>query len=96
MSTTMNTTNTTTMTIDKILRMCIVTREKKPLNDLFRVCKTSSGIILIDNNGHNPGRGAYISKDKSVIEIAKKRKLLSKALKCEVKDEIYDQLIALI
>jgi predicted RNA-binding protein YlxR (DUF448 family) len=39
------------------------------------------------------GRGAYLSKDKDLILLAKKKKLLSKALECEVSDEIYDFLI---
>ena len=80
---------------DKILRTCIATREIKSVNDLFRIVKSPSGMILIEGDKHLPGRGAYISRNIEAIKIAKKRKLLNKALRCEVSEEIYDQLIAL-
>ena len=75
--------------------MCIVTREIKSINDLFRVVKTPSGIILIEKDKHIPGRGAYISKNIEAIKLAQKKKLLSRALKCEVPLEIYDELLDL-
>ena len=74
--------------------MCIVKRIKKPLNELFRIVRLPSGAIVIENDKHLLGRGAYISKDVESINIAKKKKMLSRALKCEVSDDIYDQLLA--
>ena len=81
------------MTTNNIERMCIATRVKKPLSELFRIVKTPSGIILIEEDKHIPGRGAYISKNIEAIKIASKRKLLSRALRCEVSDEIYEELL---
>ena len=78
-----------------IYRTCISTREIKNIKDLYRVVKTPSGNILIEEDKHIPGRGAYISKNIEAINIAKKRKLLNKALRTNVPEEIYDQLIAL-
>ena len=78
-----------------INRMCIATREIKNIKDLFRVSKTPSGIVVIDIDNHTPGRGAYISKNIEAIKLAKKKKLLNRALKTDVPDEIYDQLLAL-
>ena len=75
--------------------MCIVSREIKDIKDLLRVVKTPSGIILIQKDEHLEGRGAYISKDIDLINIARKKKLLNRALRTNVPDEIYDQLIAL-
>lgn len=77
-----------------IERMCISTREIKNIKDLYRVVKTPSGIILIEEDKHLPGRGAYISKNIEAIKIAQKKKLLNKALRTNVPDIIYEQLLA--
>lgn len=74
--------------------MCISTREIKNIKDLYRVVKTPSGIILIEEDKHLPGRGAYISKNIEAIKIAQKKKLLNKALRTNVPDDIYEQLLA--
>ena len=50
---------------------------------------------MIETDKHLPGRGAYISRNIEAINIAKKRELLNKALRTNVPDEIYDQLLAL-
>ena len=80
---------------NSIQRMCISTREIKDIKDLIRVVKTPSGIIMMETSSHLPGRGAYISRNIEAINIAKKKKLLNKALRTNVPDEIYDQLLAL-
>ena len=79
----------------EIYRTCISTREIKNIKDLLRVIKTPSGNIVIQKDKHVPGRGAYISKNIEAINFARKRKLLNKALRTNVPEEIYDQLIAL-
>ena len=87
---------TTTMTMtNKILRTCIATRELKPVEELFRVCLTPSGNVLIQKDKHIEGRGAYISRNIEAINIARKKKLLDKALRCHVDEAIYDELLAL-
>ena len=75
--------------------MCIVTREIKDTKDLFRVVKTPSGIIVIEKDKHIPGRGAYISRNIEIVKMAQKKKLLNRALKCEVPSEVYEELLAL-
>ena len=75
-----------------VYRMCVVTREKYLKEDLFRVVKTSQGVIL-DKEGKIEGRGAYIKKDLKTIELAFKRKSLNKALRCEVKEDVYLSLV---
>ena len=94
-STTMSMTTTTMMMTNRILRTCIATREIKPIIELFRVCLTPSGNVLIQKDKHIEGRGAYISRNIEAINIARKKKLLNKALRCNVPEEIYDELIAL-
>ena len=78
-----------------IQRMCIATREIKDIKDLFRVVKTPSGNILIEEDKHLPGRGAYISRNIEAIKIAQKKKLLNKALRTNVPDSIYEALLAM-
>ena len=80
---------------NSISRMCIATREIKDIKDLFRVVKTPSGNILIEENKHLPGRGAYISRNIEAIKIAQKKKLLNRALRTNVPDDIYKALLAM-
>ena len=78
--------------IAPIYRSCVISREKLLKKDLFRVVKTSSGVYF-DETQKLQGRGVYIKKDLKTIELAFKRKSLSKALKTEVKEEIYLELV---
>ena len=77
------------------MRMCIVTKEKYPKNDLIRVVKTEEGII-VDETGKVNGHGAYLKKDKAVFEKAEKTKILNKVLETEVPKEVYESLNKLI
>ena len=79
---------------NSIQRMCIATREIKDIKDLFRIVKTPSGNILIEEDKHLPGRGAYISRNIEAIKIAQKKKLLNRALRTNVPDDIYEALLA--
>lgn len=75
-----------------IYRTCIATRKLFLKSDLYRVVKYN-GQICFDINQNIPGRGTYISKDLKAITLAHDRHLLAKALKCEVKDDIYVELV---
>ena len=75
-----------------IYRICVVTRKSFLKSDLYRVVKYN-GVVSFDRNQNMPGRGAYISKDLKAITIAHDKHLLSKALRCEVKDDIYVELV---
>ena len=79
----------------EVLRTCIVSRQILDVKDLVRIVKTPSGVIVIEKDKHIEGRGAYISKNIDFINIARKKKMLNKALRTNVPEEIYDQLIAL-
>lgn len=75
------------------MRTCVVTREKLEKKDLFRVVRTPDGNVIIDDTLKANGRGAYLKKDKSVIELAKKSKILEKHLLVNINDEVYEELI---
>ena len=74
------------------MRMCSVTRERFPKQELIRVVKTPNGEIQIDLTGKLNGHGAYIKKDLNVLNQAKKTKALSRALESEIPDSIYQEL----
>ena len=81
------------MKVKKIpMRMCCVTRERFPKQELIRIVKTPEGEIKIDEIGKINGHGAYIKKDLAVLEKAKKNKSLVNALESEIPEEIYSEL----
>ena len=75
------------------MRSCVITGEKLPKKELIRIVRNKEGEVKVDFTFKMNGRGAYLSKDKDLILLAKKKKLLNRALECEVSDEIYDFLI---
>lgn len=75
------------------MRTCVVTREKCEKKDLLRVVRTPSGEVIVDDTLKANGRGAYLKKDKNVIEKAKSSKILEKHLEVKISDEIYEELL---
>lgn len=85
------------MGIKKIpMRQCLALNESFPKNELFRIVRTPGGEVLVDLKGKVNGRGAYLSKSKKAIDLAKKKKLLDKKLEVAVPEQIYEQLLLLI
>lgn len=74
------------------MRMCVVTRERLPKNELIRVVKSEAGVI-VDESGRVNGHGVYLKLDENVINEAKKKGILKRALECDVPDEVYDELL---
>lgn len=56
------------------MRTCVVTKEKFPKSELVRVLRTPEGNVILDLTLKANGRGAYLKKDKDVINKAKKQK----------------------
>ncbi|MFD1412945.1 RNase P modulator RnpM [Oceanobacillus jeddahense] len=77
-------------------RKCVITNEMKPKKELIRIVRNKEGEVFVDETGKKNGRGAYLSKDKSVIEQARKTNALNKTLNAEVSPTIYDELEALV
>ncbi|WP_332690298.1 RNase P modulator RnpM [Halalkalibacter lacteus] len=74
------------------LRKCIVTNEMKPKQELVRIVRSPEGIVSIDITGKKNGRGAYMTNDDEIFELAKKRDVLSRHLQTKVDATIYDEL----
>ena len=75
------------------MRTCTITHEKYPKKELIRVVRTPEGNIVVDETGKQNGRGAYLKKDKEVIEKARKTKVLERHLETSIEDKIYDELL---
>lgn len=76
------------------MRTCVITHEKYPKKELIRIVRTPEGKVEIDLTGKANGRGAYLKKDKEVIEKARKNKILEKHLEIKIEDNVYDELIS--
>lgn len=70
-------------------RMCIGCREMKPKEELVKFVLNENGPEL-DTSGKKSGRGAYICKKAECIEVAKKKRALSRHFKTAVPEELYD------
>lgn len=75
------------------LRKCVITGMQFPKKELLRVVRTKEGNVTVDTTGKVRGHGVYLSKDKEVIEKAKKKHSLDRFLEVTVPDEIYDALL---
>lgn len=85
------------MKIRKIpMRSCVVTHEKYPKQELLRIVRTPENEVKVDLSGKINGHGAYIKKDKEVIEKAKKSKALERYLEITFTDEIYEEMMRCI
>ena len=77
-------------------RTCVVTKEKLPKQELIRVVRTPEGEVVIDTTGKMNGRGAYLKRDLTVFEKAKKSKVLDRHLEVVVPDSLYEALCDLV
>lgn len=74
------------------MRRCVVTNESFPKKELLRIVKNKEGIVSVDTSGRANGKGAYIKKDLAVLEMAKKKNALGRALETTISDDIYAQI----
>lgn len=81
------------MKIKKVpMRSCVVTHEKCEKKDLIRVVRTNESEVLVDLTGKMNGRGAYIKKDIEVLNTAKSKNILSRALEVNIPEEVYEEI----
>ena len=78
------------------LRTCVITKESLPKQELLRIVRTPEGDVVVDETGKLNGRGAYIKKDITVLEKAKKSKVLERVLEAEISDEVYEKINEII
>ena len=74
----------------------MATGEMHPKKEMIRIVRSKEGEVSVDLTGKKSGRGAYVSKSESAIEIARKKKVLDNQLETKVPAEIYDELIRVV
>ena len=75
------------------MRKCIGCQQMKHKNELVRVVHSKDGEMSVALTGKKSGRGAYICHSKSCIEKARKTRQIERAVKTNVPDEIYNELL---
>ena len=78
------------------MRRCLATNESFPKKDLLRIVRTPESEVKVDISGKLNGKGAYISKSIDALNLAKKNKVLDKALEIEVPNSVYDEIERII
>jgi uncharacterized protein len=78
------------------MRKCVATGEMKPKKELVRIVRSKEGEVSIDLTGKKSGRGAYLSKDKEAVLLAKKKNILSNHLEVSISETLYEELLELI
>jgi predicted RNA-binding protein YlxR (DUF448 family) len=66
-------------------RLCALTREVKPIDELIRFVASPDGVIVPDLKRRLPGRGVWITATRSAVDEAVKRNVFARSLKREVR-----------
>jgi predicted RNA-binding protein YlxR (DUF448 family) len=74
-------------------RMCVACREMKQKEDLFRFVKTQENKVQLDPTFKAQGRGAYLCKNDDCVKKCVKHKLLNRAFRTSVPQEVYDKIM---
>jgi predicted RNA-binding protein YlxR (DUF448 family) len=74
------------------VRTCVACRQEAGKRSLVRVVRSAAGAAAVDVTGRAQGRGAYLHRDPSCIEIARKKKALDRALKAVVNDAFWAEI----
>jgi predicted RNA-binding protein YlxR (DUF448 family) len=78
------------------MRKCVATGEMLPKKELVRIVRSKEGEVSIDLTGKKSGRGAYLSKDREAILLAKKKNILANHLEVQINESLYEELLQLI
>ena len=66
-------------------RLCALTREVRPLDELIRFVAAPDGTIVPDLKRRLPGRGVWITANRTAVDEAAKRNVFARGLKREVR-----------
>lgn len=73
-------------------RKCVACQKTLSKREMVRVVRTPVGNVELDLTGKMNGRGAYLCGKWDGFKLAKKSKVLDRALKTNISSEVYDQL----
>ena len=85
------------------MRKCTGCNEMKEKRELIRVVKApdvkdedgnviAQGEISLDLTGRKSGRGAYVCRNLSCFEKARKARRFERSLSCKIPEEVYEQM----
>src|SRR5947199_3029028 len=66
-------------------RLCALTREVKPIDELIRFVAAPDGAIVPDLKRRLPGRGVWVTGTRAAVDEAVKRNVFARSLKREVR-----------
>ena len=72
----------------EITRMCFICRNTLDKKSLNRIVKNKEGQVFLDKSGKANGRGAYICNGQQCLEKLTKQKILNRAFKCELPEDV--------
>lgn len=75
-----------------VLRKCIACGQQREKKDLLRIVRRTDGLVLVDQSGKANGRGAYLCKKHSCIDLAQKRKRIESQLQVQLPEKFYEEL----
>ena len=76
------------------MRRCLGCMESYPKKELIRVVRQPDGAVMLDFRGKVSGRGAYVCRRVECLKKAEKAKRLSRALECEIPEDVMERLRA--
>ncbi|MGE7601753.1 RNase P modulator RnpM [Peribacillus sp. NPDC097675] len=78
------------------MRKCVATGVMKPKKELIRIVRSKEGEVSLDPTGKKSGRGAYLTLDRDIIELAKKKNVLANHLSTRIDSSLYEELLELV
>ncbi|KIL73609.1 RNase P modulator RnpM [Bacillus badius] len=78
------------------LRKCVATGEMKAKKEMVRIVRSKEGEVSVDRTGKKSGRGAYLSKTKEAVELARSKGILARQLNAEVPDSVFEELLSYV
>ena len=72
-------------------RRCVACRENKQQTEMLRITRLNN-MFLIDEHQKLGGRGAYVCKNPNCIALTIKKKMLNRAFKQNIENDIYIKL----
>jgi uncharacterized protein len=71
------------------VRTCVACRQEAGKRELVRLVRRPDGAVELDPTGKSPGRGAYLHASADCLEVARKRRLVERALGAPVRPEVW-------
>ncbi len=75
-----------------VIRQCVGCRTRQEKDKMFRIVRTPTRKVKLDDTGREPGRGTYLCPRGSCLEQALKKDRLGRALQSKINHEVVEML----